>query len=139
MHNIQLQKIIDLQGLDKTKLAQELFEGHKHPSMALNRVLAGNMLLNANQVAQLSEITGLPIGFIYAAGEWKSSARLNKLYFLAGEVLAELDLPTFKTKLSYFHKGQPYIETLVHPSDTPAKMYLSELTEIVIKNSKNNK
>jgi hypothetical protein len=139
MHNIQLQKIIDLQGLDSSKLAQELFKGHKHPSMALSRVLTGKMLLNANQVAQLAELTGLPIGFIYAAGEWRGSATDKKLFFSCGEVTAERDALTLKTKLSYFHKGQPYIETLVHPSNMPAKLYLSELTEIVIKNSKNNK
>jgi len=139
MHNIQLQKIIDLQKLDTSKLAAELFAGHKHPAMALNRVLSGKMLLNAKQVIQLSDITNLPIGFLYSAGGWLASAEINKLTFVAGEVLAELDTKTFRTLISYFHKGAPFVQTVLHPAGTSAKTYLSELTEIVIKNSKNNK
>jgi len=139
MHNIQLQKIIDLQKLDTSKLAAELFAGHKHPAMALNRVLSGKMLLNATQVMQLSEITNLPIGFLYSAGGWLASATPTRTFFVSGEVLAELEPNRLKTKISYTHKGRDFVETYVHPSSIGAKTYLSELTEIVIKNSKNNK
>lgn len=143
METIQLQKIIDLQKLDSVKLAAELFPGHKHPSMALSRVITGQGLLNSEQVLKLSEITNLPIGFIYASGEWKASASGKTISFVAGEVEACLT-PAFgalgyRTAVNYFHKDKEFTLTLLHPSDTSAKAYLSELAEAVIKNSINNK
>jgi hypothetical protein len=139
--SIQLQKIIDLQGLDTIKLANELFPGLKHPSMSLTRVINGDMLLNSEQVLKLSEITNIPVGFLYAAGEWLASGTLNKLSFVSGEVVAEVTpTPTkWVTKISYFHKGQPFVQTVLKPAEINAKVFLSDLTDIIIKNSKNNK
>lgn len=139
--SIQLQKIIDLQGLDSMKLATELFPGLKHPSMSLTRVLNGEMLLNSAQVQKLSEITNIPVGFIMAGGEWLATGTLREILFISGDVLAEVSpTPTkWHTKISYFHMGRPFVQTIVKPHDIPASVFLSELTDEIIKNSKNNK
>lgn len=139
MQTIQIQKIIDLQGLDTRFLAMKLFPSHKFPAQALDRVIKGEGLLNSEQVLTLSEITNLPIGFLYASGEWTASGNLNKITYVAGEVTAEIDMRTFKTKISHTHKGHFFVETLVHPADIKASVYLSELTDTIIKNSKYNK
>lgn len=139
--SIQLQKIIDLQGLDSMKLASELFPGLKHPSMSLTRVINGELLLRSDQLQKLSEITNIPVGFILASGEWLATGTLQQLTFLSGEVLAEVSATPTKwhTKISYFHKGRPFVQTVVKPHDIPASVFLSELTDEIIKNSKNNK
>lgn len=139
--SIQLQKIIDLQGLDSMKLASELFPGLKHPSMSLTRVLNGEMLLNSDQVQKLSEITNIPVGFITASGQWESCGTLEEICFIAGEVTADLTSTKsgYKTKISYFHKGLPFVMTVLHPIEIKADVYLSKLTDEIIKNSKNNK
>lgn len=139
MQTIQLQKIIDLQGLDSSSLALALFPSHKFPSQALHRVCKGEGLLNSDQVLTLSEITNIPVGFLYASGEWRAEGTLNKISFVSGEVTADLNLSNFSTKLTTFHKGRLFVETVIHPQDIHAKVYLSELTDLVIKNSKNNK
>lgn len=139
MQTIQLSKIIELQGLDPRFLAMKLFPSHKYPAQALDRVVKGEGLLNSDQVLTLSEITNIPVGFLYAAGEWTAQGTLNKISFVSGEVVADLDLKSFKTKLSHFHKGREFVETVVHPQDIHAKVYLSDLTDLIIKNSKNNK
>jgi len=141
MRTIQLQKIITLQGLDPQALARELFPNHSYPVQAMDRVIKGLGLLNSDQVLKLSEITNIPVGFLYASGEWVATGTLNKISFVSGEVIAEVTpTPTkWLTKIMSFHKGRPFIQTTIHHSDIPAKVYLSELTDLIIKNSKNNK
>lgn len=139
--SIQLQKIIDLQGLDTAKLAVKLFPNVKHPSMSLTRVINGDLLLRTDQLQLLSEITNIPVGFITASGQWESCGTLEEICFIAGEVTADLTSTKsgYKTKISYFHKGQPFVMTMLHPIEIKADVYLSQLTDEIIKNSKNNK
>ena len=54
MKTIDLKEIIEKRKLDAKDVAQQLFPGIKYPKLALNRIIAGEAVLDANQISKLA-------------------------------------------------------------------------------------
>lgn len=135
MKTIDLNGIISKQELDPKEVAQQLFPGNKYPKLALNRVLAGEAVLDANQISKLSLMTGLSIDQLYSENGWKSTSKAGIIAFQNGEYKAELSTETWVTKI--FHNGSLFHESIITPGATPVSEYLNELNSIIIKNQSN--
>lgn len=135
MRTIDLKGIISKQELDPKEVAQQLFPGNKYPKLALNRVLAGEAVLDANQISKLALLTGLSIDQLYSENDWKSTSKAGIIAFQNGEYKAELSTETWVTKI--FHNGSLFHESVITPGATPVSQYLRELNSIINKNQSN--
>lgn len=135
MKTIDLNGIISKQELDPKEVAQQLFPGNKYPKLALNRVLAGEAVLNANQISKLALMTGLSMDQLYSENDWKSTSKAGMITFQNGEYKAELNTETWVTKI--FHNDSLFHESIITPGATPVSEYLNELKSIIIKNKSN--
>lgn len=135
MKTIDLNKIIEKQELDPKEVAQQLFPGNKYPKLALNRVLAGEAVLDANQISKLALLTGLSVDQLYSGNDWKMRSKAGIFYFQNGEYKAELNTETWVTKI--FHNDSLFHESIITPGATPVSEYLNELNSIINKNQSN--
>jgi|TARA_R110000782_G_scaffold116987_2_gene207053 hypothetical protein len=125
MQNIDLNKIIRSKALDKKVLATELFPGHKHPDLALSRILSGVGFLDEKQISKLSFYTSIPIAQLYTGAEWTSFIEGKKHVLACQEYRAELDTTTWIVKL-YEHDSLFHEEVL-----TSAGIGLGEFIELL--------
>lgn len=135
--SIDLKGIIASQNLDPKELAKQLFPGNKHPKLALNRVLAGEAVLDADQISKLASLTGLTPDELYSENGWKSTSKNGKMIFQNGDYKAELDTETWVTKI--FHNDSLFHETVMTPSTTPISTYIKQLELIISKNKQHGK
>jgi len=135
MKTIPLGKIIDLAKLNKKDLSVILFPELKHPDRSLAAVIAGRLSLNTEQIVKLSEIVGVPVGMLFDDVEWSLSVPSGQakrvIQMRAYNYFAELDLVTMTTSIS--KDGLTFIETVQHPPSVELSVYLSSLTELIIK------
>lgn len=137
MQKLELQKIIDRYELDVHEVAKKLYPSAKYPKLAIDRVISGDALLNSEQVALLSAITGVPIGFLYSGGDWtwNGTAKENILSFSTEDYTAELDTNTWTTKI--YHKGSLFHDAVIHSGSVPLSEYLSTLSNLIVKYKSN--
>jgi hypothetical protein len=135
MRTIDLNKIIEKRELDPNDVAQQLFPRNKYPMLALNRVLAGKAVLDANQISKLALISGLSIDQLYSGNGWKMRSRAGIYYLQNGEYKAELNTDTWVTKI--FHKDSIFHESIVTSGATPVSEYIDKLNLIIKKNQSN--
>jgi len=122
---IDLKKIIAVKKLDNREVAQELFPGHKHPKLALDRVLLGEGVLNADQISRFSLYSGIPIAELYSGANWRSSIQDQNHILVSGNYRAELDTVTWTTKL--FHKDSLFHQFIIHSSSISLGDYIERL------------
>lgn len=136
MKAINLTRLIETKNLDVQEVARELFPEAKYPKLALDRILKNESYLNSNQISRLSLMTGIPINFLYEGGEWgeANTSSNGVIVFSAADYRAELDTNSWTTKL--FHKNSIFHEAVISNPSIPLSEYLSELTSLIIKNSK---
>jgi hypothetical protein len=146
MSVIQIKKIIEAQKLDIKLVAAELFPTVSFPVMSLTRILTGHGELSAWQVKKFSEITNLPIGFIYCAGKWEVkqnfkffSKKETGLRFKAGEVFVDLDIEKWVSVIALPQKDSSLFHVIVETKNAPLSVYLSEITDVIIKHYEFNK
>jgi hypothetical protein len=125
MKKIDLKKIIAAKKLDVKKVALVLFPGHKHPKLALDRVLSGAGVLDANQISVFSLYSGLPIAELYSGADWSSRIEGAKHILLSGDYRAELDTSNWTTKL--FHNDSLFHEFIIHSSSIGLGEYIDRL------------
>ena len=70
MNKIDLQQLIEIYNLDKKEIAETLFPGAKYPTLALNRIISGEALLDSDQVSKLALFIGVPIEKLYSGTKW---------------------------------------------------------------------
>ena len=121
--------------LEPKEVAQQLFPGNKYPRLALNRVISGGSVLDANQVSKLALLVGLPIDELYNGGNWKAKSMRGLHIFTNEEYRAELNTETWVTKI--FHKDSLLHESIIHSGAIPLNEYLHKL-EIQIEKFKTN-
>lgn len=131
MKTIDLNKIIESQELDPKEVAQQLFPGNKYPKLALNRVISGEAVLDANQISKLALMTGLSIDQLYSGNDWKMRSKAGIFYFQNGEYKAELNSETWVTKI--FHNDSLFHESVITSGVTPVSEYIDKLNSIINK------
>ncbi len=132
MKKIDLEKIIQGKKLDPKEVAQELFPTHKHPKLALDRVLSGDGVLNADQISRFSLFTGLPISELYSGANWTSKTEGHTHVLVSGDYTAKLDTKTWTTKV--FHKGSLFHDFIIHSSSITLSEYIGRLDSEISKN-----
>jgi len=133
MRTINVKEIIETRGLDTKEVARQLFPKNKYPDLALNRVMKGKNVLDADQISKLALMAGLQISELFSGENWKASSRKGVHVFTNGEFRAELDSETWITKV--FHKDSMFHESIIHSGSTPVSEYLSQL-DLIINNFK---
>lgn len=133
MRKIDLKLIIENNELEVNEVALHLFPENKHPRLALNRVIAGDSLLDADQISKLSSMVGIPISGLFSGGDWKGKVKDNHHIFTNGDFEAHLNMRSGKTTI--LHKGTMYHESMIHSTMIPLSEYIKQL-ELIIKKSK---
>lgn len=131
MDTINLKEIIERQELDVKEVAKNLFPGNDYPKLALDRILKNKAVLDANQISRLSAITGIPIGALYAGGQWKASYKKNLHTFRLGDFTAILDTDNWKTQM--FHDDTLFHEEIYHSGGVPMSEYFKILNNQISK------
>ena len=132
MQTIDLQKIIDAQGLLIKDLGKILFPKTKYPYLAIRRVMMGKAFLSSDQVIKLSEHTGIPVNFLFNYGKWSIKLADNKMLASAGEITAELNTETWETQL--FKNAEKHLEPFKFAHGVAISTYLEHVTNLIIKN-----
>lgn len=122
---INLSAIIEKTNIDPKELACQLFPGHKHPKMALDRVLSGEGVLDERQISRLSHFTGIPVGDLFTNSEWKVSIEDNVYTLECGQFKAKLDPRFMSTKL--YHRHTLYHGFIIHSSSITLGEYIARL------------
>lgn len=125
MKKINLIKIIEAKKLDVKEIADQLFPNHKYPKMALDRVLSGDGVLDADQISRFSFYTGIPIAELYEGAEWRSSITGHTHVLSNGDYVAQLDTETWTTKL--YHRGSLFHTFIIHNSSISLSEYIEKL------------
>jgi len=133
MKTINLKQILETKGLSVNEVSKQLFPGNKHPRLALNRVMAGDAVLDADQISKLSALAGMTIDELYGT-KWVSSSNEGIVTFTTDTYSAVLDPDTWITKI--FDNDTLFHESVIHSSGTPLKTYLTLLNDL-IENHKN--
>jgi len=135
MQTIDLEKIIRELGLTKEGkfiIAQQIFPENKYPVLALNRIISGEAVLDANQISKLSMLLGIPIDQLF--GSWKTIKHKQTYIFTNGNYRAELDTITWQ--LLIFDNNSLFHEEVIFPPSITVKDLLSLLNK-QIKNHEN--
>ena len=133
MQTVKVKEVIEQKGLDVRDVAQQLFPKNKFPQLALNRVMRGEAVLDADQISKLASLAGVSIAELYS-GNWKATTKDGVHVFTNGEFRAELDTKTWVTKV--FHNSSMFHESIIHSGSTPISEYLQELDSIISKYKK---
>ena len=131
MKTINLKKIIEVKNLDKKEVAAELFPTNKFATLALDRVLDGKSVLDANQISRFSLYSGIPIAELYSGADWSSTIKGGTHVLLKGAYRAELDSKTWTTKL--FHKDSLFHEFILHKPSISLAEYIETLNSVISK------
>lgn len=131
---INLKKLIHSRGIDKSHLAQVLYPDHKHPSMALTRLIAGRSKLQEEQIFRLSMFTGLSVDALYSESmHWKRTEQAGLIRFSLDNYSAIYSPATGITKI--YHLDSLLATHVLSKTNQPLGEYLSEINQIVINKS----
>ncbi len=136
MKKIDLKRVIQERELDTNELAKHLFPGNTHARLALNRVMRGESLLNADQISKLALFCGLSIEELFSGGAWTNKKDKGIHTFTNGDFKAELNLGEGMTKL--YHKGSLFHESILHESMIPLNEYIKKIEVEILKFLKND-
>jgi len=134
MQKLDLKRIIKTANLKTSFVGAALFPNNIDPSKAITRVCRGEAHLNSEQIAKLSELLNVPIGFLFDDAIWDISVeagRKNIIRFRAYDYYAELNTETMTTRVSF--NGTVYFEEVHHEKGIALTDYLSLLTDLIIK------
>lgn len=134
MQTIKLREIIEAKGLTFEHVGQKLFPKARFPYMAIKRVMDGKAVLDADQISILSQLTDIPVGYLFSGGEWGASLKGSIITFTSGEYIAELNTQTWQTKI--YEKGALFHDVLIHPEGVALSSYLKQINEIIINKAK---
>lgn len=130
MRTINVKEITETRGLDIKEVARQLFPKNKYPDLALNRVMKGKNVLDADQISKLALLSGLTISELFSGDAWKSGPnKENCMTFVNGEYTAELNTTNWTTKV--FHNETMFHEEVITPGSLPVSEYLSQLDLII--------
>jgi len=133
-----LKKIIKLKKLGKRELAEALFPDAKHPMLTLNRVLSDERPFSVEEFKILAEITDVPIGFLIT-DTWDMTAdSISELKFSKGEINLEVYTAFWIVYVYKIVTGERTLIFKVQAQNAPLKVFLSDITDLIIKKSSNN-
>ena len=113
--------------LDKREVADTLFPSNKFAIMALDRVLRGEAVLNADQISRLALFANVSLSSLFTGEGWGCKSRGTMHTFTSGEFVAKVDMDSGVVEM--FHKT-----TLFHTVTLTSKsIELTELVEVLNK------
>lgn len=127
---------MEVYSLDPTTLAAALFPKNRHPRHALNRILAGEALLDSDQLLRLSAICGVDIHDLFMAGNWRTTSTANNFTTYRGDYKAVLDFEKWTTTI--YHKDSLLTEVVLHSKTIKLSDYINNLNEIILKLKKDD-
>ena len=123
MIKIDLRKIVEQMDMSKKDIALQLFPVNKFPVLALNRVMSGDAVLDADQISKLSMLSGLSPNEMYSS--WSMKSKDGILIFTHDNYRAELNMNDWNTKL--FYRDTLYHDFILHTRHIKLEDYLDIL------------
>jgi hypothetical protein len=124
MKTINLKEIIEKGNLDTNEVASHLFPGNSYPRLALNRILTGKAVLDADQISKLSMFASIPIDQLY--DKWKASYNNTGVHtFTYQDFIAYLDTNTWITQI--FHGESMFHESVIHSGSIKLSEFLNNI------------
>ncbi len=129
MRKIDLERIIEKSGKNRTQIGKLLFADFSRPDMKLDRVLSGKDELTASQILTLSEFIGCSIDDLYGSFGWHSKMRGNVLQFFSNDYpgwCAELTNGSLLTS-RIFYEDSLKIDDTVHAKSITLLEFVSSV------------
>lgn len=133
METINIKQLIENSSLGVLDIAKQLFPNNKLPRLALNRVIANEAVLDANQISKLALLLGVPIGDLYSSEGWKTKMDpVSKLItFTNANFKAELEVETGVTKI--FDNNSIFHELVLHKPGISLNEYVELINSEILK------
>jgi len=136
MYTIDLKAIIQNAGLDLDEVAAHLFPKNNYPKLALNRILSGKAVLDANQISRLSMLTSVPIAEFFGGPDTKFKLDPERRYTVESENFkAELDTRNWVVKL--YAKDSLFHAEVLESSELTLGQYIDKLNLLITKYKEN--
>ncbi len=88
---IDVNKIIEHYNLDKDKVAEALFPNNRYKKIALDRILTGKAVIDANQINALSDMIGVLPQELYMINNWRGEFEDKSIILKQNEYTAKLN------------------------------------------------
>ena len=88
---INVNKIIEHYNLDKDKVAEALFPNNRYKKIALDRILTGKAVIDANQINALSDMIGVLPQELYMINNWRGEFEDKSIILKQNEYTAKLN------------------------------------------------
>ena len=88
---IDVNKIIEHYNLDKDKVAEALFPNNRYKKIALDRILTGKAVIDANQINALSNMIGILPQELYMISDWKGTFENKCIVLKQNEYTAKIN------------------------------------------------
>ena len=132
MKEIDIKAICAAKELDYETVAKQLFPENKHARLALNRVVAKDAVLDANQISKLSLMAGIPIGELFTGGNWKASNTEGVYTFENGDFTAKLNTVGIWTTV-LLHKNSLFHSEVFHDKKITLEAFIKMLNSQILK------
>lgn len=133
MQKIDIPQILADTAVDKKEIANLLFPNLDYPILALNRIVRGEGVLDADQISRLASYLQVDINSLFS-GNWRQESKQNTHTFKRGDFIAELNTLTWVTKI--YHNSSLFHESILHSGSTPLSEYFSKLDQEIQKYAK---
>lgn len=125
---MDLKSIIEQHGLDKAKLASELFPTNAYPEKALARVISGEGLLHSDQISKLSQITGASVDSFFSEG-WNANYSDKIHTFSRGKYVVKLNIETWVSEI--YEQNELKSTKVLGSSGVKLSDYFSMIEDII--------
>ena len=88
---IDVKKIIEHYSLDKDKVAEALFPNIRYKKVALDRILNGQAVIDANQINALSDMIGVLPQELYMINNWRGEFEDKSIVLKQNDYTAKLN------------------------------------------------
>jgi len=124
---INVKKLLEDRGMNKTQIGALLFPNVKFPKRAFSRVLTGETELSASQIAILAEHLGVSVNDLFEPDtfRWENSLNGTHVFVYGNNFRAEVNTETWETILYY--KDQIFDRGVFCDGTTP----ISEFRDII--------
>lgn len=126
---LNLKKILDAKGVNKSEIDVLLFPTVKYPDRALARILEGEAELSASQISILSDFLGMSIDEMFEPDRFRWENTLDgKHIFIYGDTFrVEVSLDTWQTVI-YF-RDEIIKRDNTFTGDTTLRAFFEEIRE----------
>lgn len=134
MEKFDINKVLEFYKPDLDAVAKVLFPHNNFPQAALNRVLKGPTVIDANQIATLAKYLGVLVSDLYNIdSNWKGSFKAGYLTFTNGDYKAVVN---YKGSFVTIYKNNEIIAQELVATSMSVENFIQYINNLIKANNK---